>query len=129
MRRKRVAVRKRGQDLRQTGKCVGLRGLILAVVVLTAYGDQAAADDFVLVAGFNSDNLVAIDLMSGDAEELIWFPATARARSPAVVVDSRAGDRFAVGAGLDPLGHAKQVIRKWGERIVKRSDDAHGYAG
>jgi len=45
------------------------------------------------------------------------------------VVDSRVGDRFALSAGLDPLGHSKQVIRKWADRFVKRIDDAHGYTG
>jgi hypothetical protein len=44
------------------------------------------------------------------------------------VVDTRVGDRFAVSAGLDPLGHAKQVIRRWAERFLKRIDKAHGYA-
>jgi hypothetical protein len=45
------------------------------------------------------------------------------------VVDTRQGDRLAIAAGLDPLGHAKQVIRHWIERFVKRVDKAHGYSG
>jgi hypothetical protein len=44
------------------------------------------------------------------------------------VVDTRQGDRLAIAAGLDPLGHAKQVIRHWIERFVKRVDEAHGLA-
>ncbi|UCC29394.1 MAG: DUF3313 domain-containing protein [Phycisphaerales bacterium] len=45
------------------------------------------------------------------------------------VVDTRQGDRLAIAAGLDPLGHAKQVIKHWIERFVKRVDKAHGYGG
>ena len=45
------------------------------------------------------------------------------------VVDTRAGNRLSIGAGLDPLGHAKQVIRHWVERFVTRVDKAHGYSG
>ncbi|UCC32242.1 MAG: DUF3313 family protein, partial [Phycisphaerales bacterium] len=44
------------------------------------------------------------------------------------VVDSRKGDVMAIGAGLKPLGHAKQVIDYWIERFVKRVDQAHGYS-
>ena len=43
------------------------------------------------------------------------------------VVDSRMGNRLPIGPGLDPLGHAKQVIRKWVKRFVSRVDKAHGY--
>ncbi len=42
------------------------------------------------------------------------------------VVDSRKGDVLSIGAGLDELGHAKQVIDHWIERFVKRVDAAHG---
>lgn len=44
------------------------------------------------------------------------------------VVDSRQGDRLAIGAGLSGLGHAKQVIDHWIGRFVKRMDEAHGYS-
>ena len=44
-------------------------------------------------------------------------------------VDSRMGNRLPIGPGLDPLGHAKQVIRMWAKRFVKRVDKAHGYTG
>ena len=42
------------------------------------------------------------------------------------VVDSQKGNVMSIGAGLKPLGHAKQVISKWVERFVKRVDAAHG---
>jgi len=45
------------------------------------------------------------------------------------VVDSGKGSFMAIKAGLDPLGHAKEVIRKWADRFVKRVDKAHGYTG
>ncbi len=45
------------------------------------------------------------------------------------VVDTRQGDRLAIGAGLSQLGHAKQVIKHWIERFVDRVDKAHGYSG
>ena len=45
------------------------------------------------------------------------------------VVDTRQGDRLSIGPGLDPLGHAKQVVRHWVERFVTRVDTAHGYSG
>ena len=44
------------------------------------------------------------------------------------VVDTRQGNRLAIAAGLDPLGHAKQVIRHWIKRFVKRVDEAHGFS-
>ena len=43
------------------------------------------------------------------------------------VVDTRQGNRLSFGAGLSELGHAKQVIKHWIERFVKRVDKAHGY--
>ena len=43
------------------------------------------------------------------------------------VVDTGKGSFMAFKAGLDPLGHAKQVIDRWAKRCVKRVDDAHGY--
>ncbi len=43
------------------------------------------------------------------------------------VMDSQMGNRLSIVPGLDPLGHAKQVIRKWVRRFVKRMDKAHGY--
>jgi len=43
------------------------------------------------------------------------------------VVDTRLGNRFTIAAGLDSLGHAKQVLRHWAQRFVKRLDEAHGY--
>ena len=45
------------------------------------------------------------------------------------VVDSGMGDRLSIAPGLDPLGHAKQLIRKWSARFAKRVDNAHGYTG
>lgn len=45
------------------------------------------------------------------------------------VVDSRQGDRMAIAAGLDEVGHAKQVMKFWIDRFVKRLDEAHGYQG
>lgn len=43
------------------------------------------------------------------------------------VVDTGKGSFMAFKAGLDPLGHAKQVIDRWAKRFVKRVDQAHGY--
>lgn len=43
------------------------------------------------------------------------------------VMDSQMGNRLSIVPGLDPLGHAKQVIRKWAKRFVSRMDKAHGY--
>ncbi len=43
------------------------------------------------------------------------------------VMDSQMGNRLSIVPGLDPLGHAKQVIRKWVKRFVSRVDKAHGY--
>lgn len=43
------------------------------------------------------------------------------------VVDTRKGNVFSVGAGLDALGHAKQVIDHWIKRFVSRVDKAHGW--
>jgi hypothetical protein len=45
------------------------------------------------------------------------------------VVDTRQGNRLAIGAGLSQLGHAEQVIKHWIERFVSRVDKAHGYSG
>ncbi len=45
------------------------------------------------------------------------------------VVDSGKGSFMAFKAGLESLGHAKEVIKTWAERFVKRVDDAHGYTG
>ena len=45
------------------------------------------------------------------------------------VVDTRPGTLLAIGPGLDPIGHAKQVIRHWIKRFVNRIDKAHGYRG
>ena len=42
------------------------------------------------------------------------------------MIDSRQGDRLAVKAGLDELGHAKQVVSMWVEQFVTRVDRAHG---
>ncbi|MCH7925883.1 MAG: DUF3313 domain-containing protein [Planctomycetes bacterium] len=44
------------------------------------------------------------------------------------VVDTRMGNRLSIGAGLSELGHAKQVIKHWIDRFVKRVDEAHGFA-
>ena len=44
------------------------------------------------------------------------------------VVDTRQGNRLSIGAGLSELGHAKQVIKHWIDRFVKRVDEAHGFA-
>ncbi len=46
-----------------------------------------------------------------------------------VVVDARPGTLLAIAPGLDPLGHAKQVIRYWIKRFVNRIDKAHGFNG
>lgn len=43
------------------------------------------------------------------------------------VVDTRQGDKVSVVAGLDELGHAKQVMNYWIGRFVKRVDEAHGH--
>ena len=43
------------------------------------------------------------------------------------VVDTRQGNRLSIGAGLSELGHAKQVIKHWIDRFVKRLDEAHGF--
>ena len=43
------------------------------------------------------------------------------------VVDSGKGSFMAIKAGLESFGHAKEVIGKWAERLVKRVDKAHGY--
>ncbi len=43
------------------------------------------------------------------------------------VIDSQMGNRLSIVPGLDPLGHAKQVIRRWVKRFVKRMDKVHGY--
>ena len=45
------------------------------------------------------------------------------------VVASGKGSFFAFKAGLESLGHAKEVIGKWAERFAKRVDKAHGYTG
>jgi len=45
------------------------------------------------------------------------------------VVDSGKGSFMAIKAGLEPFGHAKELIGKWVERFVKRVDKAHGYTG
>ena len=45
------------------------------------------------------------------------------------VVDRREGSVMGIKAGFQTFGHAKQVVRKWAERIAKRIDDAHGYTG
>ncbi len=45
------------------------------------------------------------------------------------VVDSGKGSFMAFKAGFESLGHAKEVIKTWAERFVKRVDDAHGYTG
>ncbi len=45
------------------------------------------------------------------------------------IVDSGKGSFMAFKAGLESLGHAKEVIKTWAERFVKRVDDAHGYTG
>ena len=45
------------------------------------------------------------------------------------VVASGKGSFFAYKAGLESLGNAKEVIRKWAERFVERLDKAHGYTG
>lgn len=45
----------------------------------------------------------------------------------AAVVDSQKGTRLSLTAGLTRYGHAKQVMRKWAERFVKRLDKVHGY--
>ena len=42
------------------------------------------------------------------------------------VVDTRKGSRAAIGAGLQTLGHAKQVMDFWIERFIKQLDKAHG---
>ncbi len=42
------------------------------------------------------------------------------------VVDSGKGSFMAFKAGLEPFGHAKEVIGRWAERVVERVDAAHG---
>lgn len=44
-----------------------------------------------------------------------------------MVVDSQSGGRLGIAAGLQPYGHAKQVMDGWAARFVKRLDDLHGY--
>ena len=45
------------------------------------------------------------------------------------IVDTREGSRLGIGAGLSETGHAKQVIKHWIDRFVKRLDEAHGVEG
>lgn len=42
------------------------------------------------------------------------------------IVESRTGNRLAMGAGLSKLGHAKQVIDYWINRLVTNLDKAQG---
>ena len=44
------------------------------------------------------------------------------------VVDTRQGNRLSIAAGLSELGHARQIIKHWIDRFVKRVDEAHGFA-
>lgn len=44
------------------------------------------------------------------------------------VVDSRTGGRIPITEGMTPLDNARQVIRYWVNRFIKRLDIAHGYS-
>lgn len=43
------------------------------------------------------------------------------------VVDSRQGEKISTAERFDEFGHAKEVIRYWIMRFVRRLDKAHGY--
>lgn len=43
------------------------------------------------------------------------------------IVESKEGEHFSFGDAMSRYGHAKQVMKKWIERFVKRLDKAHGF--